>query len=233
MLRTLFWWAVFIPATSFIAVFSVLAALFDRSGDSSHRFNRLWAKLTMWASASSIEVIGEDNLLKDRGQIIVSNHQSGFDIYSLTACLPLQIRWLSKESLFRIPLMGWAMSASRYIPIDRDNPRKALKSLKKAENAVKKGYSVIIFPEGTRTRDGNLQEFKKGTLYIAKKGKLPITPLTILGTFDIMKKGSIKIRPSRIKVIIDPSIPYEDIEGKSEQEVLARLYNTIESNLNK
>ncbi|MEW5692184.1 MAG: lysophospholipid acyltransferase family protein, partial [Candidatus Hydrogenedentota bacterium] len=210
---------------------SVFAFIFDHSGNSSHKVNRLWAKIIMWFSGCRVEVIDKENLISDSGQILVANHQSGFDIFVLTAYIPLQIRWLAKESLFRIPFMGWAMFAARYISIDRQNARKAIVSLKQAIDTVAKGASVVVFPEGTRTLTGKLQGFKKGTLYIATKGRFPIVPITIIGTYDIMKKGSFRLFPQPIKIIIDKPILYSEIENKNEDYVLETLRNLILSNL--
>ena len=185
----------------------------------------------MKISGCSVKIIGLENLDVNNGQLLVSNHQSGFDIYSINAYIPLQVRWLAKESLFRIPFMGWAMSAARYIPIDRDNARKAIKSLRSAAESVKRGNSVVIFPEGTRTPDGQLKEFKKGTLYMAKKYQLTMTPVTIKGTYNIMRKKSLRIHPQAIKIIIDKPIPFSEIEGRKEEIILDEIRNIIKNNL--
>ena len=185
----------------------------------------------MAASGCRVEVAGLDNLITGAGQIIVSNHQSGFDIYSLTAFLPVQIRWIAKKELFHLPFMGWGMRAARYIPIDRENPRKAVKSLSRAAECVSRGFSPVIFPEGTRTRDGKLGEFKKGTLFIARKGRHTITPVTIAGTFSIMRKNSLRLHPRSVRITVSPPIPYEEMKEKGEKKVLEEIREEIQRNL--
>lgn len=231
MIHTFVWWLVFFASTFAAGVISTTAGLFDRSGNTSHRINRLWGRAIMWASGCTVEITGLENLLTDRGQILAANHQSGFDIFSITAFLPVQFRWLSKESLLRIPFMGWAMKAAGYIGIDRENARKAIVSLKQAIATVQTGTSLAIFPEGTRTMTGQLQEFKSGALYLAFKGQLPITPVTIIGTFNIMRKKSFILHPQHIRIIIDKPIMYDEIKDQPEEEVLSRVRNVISRNL--
>lgn len=233
MLHTILWWLIFAVTTVILSVFSIIAGIFDRTGNTSHKINRFWGSIVMRAATGRIEVVGLENLVRDSGQVLVSNHQSGFDICSLTACIPLQIRWISKNSLFKLPFLGWAMSAARYISMIRENPREAVKSLKIAADYARKGYSIVIFPEGTRSLDGELKEFKNGALYLARKGQLTITPVTIIGTFNIKNKKSFRIQAHPVKIIIDKPIPYADIEGRKEKDVLDDIRNIILENINK
>ncbi len=233
MLRTILWWVTFIPATVFFSLAAIAAGFFDKTGNTSHNLNRIWAKTIMLASGCRINIKGLQNLRNNTGMIIVSNHQSGFDIYAYTAYLPIQIRWIAKKELFKIPLMGPGMKASRYISINRENPREALKNLKEASLLVKKGASAVIFPEGTRTPDGRLKNFKKGFFRLVKMAKSPVIPITINGTFNIMKKKSWRIHPQTITIRIGRPISYEEIKNRSEDEILNVLRQTIEDNLDR
>lgn len=231
MIRTLIWWPLFTLTTVVFSSTAIITGLFDWSGRLPHFLNRFWARIVTLASGAEVSVEGVENLIKGSGQIIVANHQSGFDIYILTAFLPVQLRWIAKKELFYIPFMGWGMWFSRYIPIDRSNPRKAMRSLARAAEYISRGFTAVIFPEGTRTRDGSLGEFKKGTLFMARKGELPILPVTISGTFNIQKKGSFRIQPEKVKVIIDKPVSYEEIRQKGERQVLLELRGLMENNL--
>ncbi len=232
-LRTTFWWAVFIPVTSLFSLLAVAAGSFDRSGDLSHALNRIWARITVAASGCRIDIKGLELLSRDSGQIIAANHQSAFDIYILTAALPLQIRWIAKEELFRIPLMGRGMRASGYLCINREKPRQAVKILRKAAETVRSGRSVIIFPEGERTPDGELGEFTRGLLRIVKKSGAPVCPLTIDGTFEMMPRSSFLLRKGDVKITVAPPLFYRDIKGKPEEEVLEAVRGAIAARLGK
>ena len=231
MIRTFFWWLVFIPSTVLFSLLTMAARVFDGSGNTSHNLNRVWGRVAVRAAGCRVEIRGMDNLLK-QGQIIVSNHQSGFDIYALTAYIPVQIRWIAKKSLFRIPVMGWGMKASGYISLDRDNPRNALRSLRLAAENIRQGRSAVIFPEGTRTPDGALKEFKKGLFRIAKKARCPLTPVTIDGTFNIMKKKSLRVNPQAVRITIDPPIPFSQVRELGEERVLDKIRGLMLGNLN-
>ena len=231
MIRTVFWWSIFLPSTVVFSLLATAAGVFDRSGDTSHNLNRLWARIAMTASGCRVTVKGIENLPLDEGQIIVANHQSGFDIYTLTAYLPLQIRWIAKECLFKIPILGRGMKASGYISINRDNPKKALKALREAAENIKKGRTIVIFPEGTRSHDGELLEFKKGVFHIAKKAKCPIIPLTIDGTFNIMHRSTFHLNPHPVHITIDRPLSFREVRSKSEDGLLADIKGLIQRNL--
>jgi 1-acyl-sn-glycerol-3-phosphate acyltransferase len=167
-----------------------------------------------------------ENILSDRPQIFVSNHQGYFDIFALSGYLPVQIRWIAKSSLFKIPFLGWAMMAAGYIPVERDNRKKAYEAFNKTLEKIKEGCSIIIFPEGTRSEDGEIGPFKKGSNLIASRTKSPMVPVTIIGSGDIIKKGSARINPGSIRVIISPPVE-PSTDKKRNEEVLQSIRETI------
>ena len=202
------------------------AGFFDRSGNVSHRISRLWCRLLCKLNGINVEINGLENILPDRPQIFVSNHQGYFDIFALSGYLPVQIRWIAKSSLFRIPFLGQAMTAAGYIPVERDNRKKAYEAFNKTLEKIKEGCSIIIFPEGTRSEDGEIGPFKKGSNLIASRSKSPMVPITIIGSGDIIKKGSATITPGPIRVVI--SSPVEPVSDKKENAaILESIRKTI------
>jgi 1-acyl-sn-glycerol-3-phosphate acyltransferase len=215
---------------SFLSVFLGLLAtaigLFDKSGDSSHKISSLWCRLLCKLNGVKLEIVGQENILTDKPQIFVSNHQGYFDIFALSGYLPVQIRWVAKSSLFKIPFMGWAMSASGYIPVERDDRKKSYEAFNKTIEKIKEGSSIIIFPEGTRSEDGKIGPFKKGSNLIASRSKSPMVPVTVIGSGNIIKKGSAVVTPGLVKVIISP--PVEPKNNKKEnEETLESIRRTI------
>ena len=210
----------------FLGLIATAAGLFDKSGNSSHKISSLWCRLLCKLNGVKLEIVGQENILTDKPQIFVSNHQGYFDIFALSGYLPVQIRWVAKSSLFKIPFMGWAMSASGYIPVERDDRKKSYEAFNKTIEKIKEGSSIIIFPEGTRSEDGKIGPFKKGSNLIASRSKSPMVPVTLIGSGDIIKKGSAVVTPGLVKVIISP--PVEPKSNKKEnEEILESIRRTI------
>ena len=210
----------------FLGLMATAAGLFDKSGNSSHKISSLWCRLLCKLNGVKLEIVGQENILTDKPQIFVSNHQGYFDIFALSGYLPVQIRWVAKSSLFKIPFMGWAMSASGYIPVERDDRKKSYEAFNKTIEKIKEGSSIIIFPEGTRSEDGKIGPFKKGSNLIASRSKSPMVPVTVIGSGNIIKKGSAVVTPGLVKVIISP--PVEPKNNKKEnEETLESIRRTI------
>ncbi len=205
---------------------AIVAGVFDKSGNLSHKVSRLWCRLLCQLNGVKVEIIGQENILTDQPQIFVSNHQGYFDIFALSGYLPVQIRWVAKSSLFKLPFVGGAMKASGYIPVERKDRKKAYKAFNKTLEKVREGCSIIIFPEGTRSEDGGVGPFKKGSNLIASRSKSPMVPITIIGSGDIIKKGSISITPGLIQVIISPSVK-PSTDKKENAAILESIRETI------
>jgi 1-acyl-sn-glycerol-3-phosphate acyltransferase len=142
--------------------------------------------------------------------------------------LPLQFRWVSKESLFKIPVIGWTMSFAGYISIDRASATKSLRSLKRAAERIKGGTSVLIFPEGTRGPDRKLLPFKRGLFFLGTKSGVPLVPISISGTSNIMKDHSVWIKPTTVEVTIHEPI---ETSGIDDAELMKRTREAIEGGL--
>ncbi len=210
-----------------MALIIILCALIDKKGLLPHRLSTLWLKGVIRCSGVQIEVRGLELLKPERSYVFAANHQSQFDIPVLGVVLPFQVRWLAKESLFRIPFFGWALKATGYIPIDRQNPRRGLRSLEAAAQKVKKGFSVIIFPEGTRSPDGRLLSFKSGGFVLAIKSGQPVVPIAICGTRKVMPRGRLWVTPGLVRVKIYKPIETKGLTLRDKAELSQLVYLTI------
>ena len=231
MLRTLLCWVIFLLTTVILGTVAIFLSLFDSSGNIPHLVARLWGKIQLRITGTPVRIQGLENMDPQESYILVSNHQSTFDIFALLGYLPVQFRWTAKAELFRTPFMGWAMSRIGYIPIERDSPKKAYRSMLRAAEVVRNGVSVIIFPEGTRSPDGNLQPFKKGVFLLALKSRAPILPITIQGTSKIMRKGDWRTYPGQVRIQIDPPIETAGTPAVKEEELSQRVRSTLVKNL--
>ena len=222
LIRTLSVWLVGLPVTIFIFIIVIISLAFDRSGKSIHSIGALWSRILLFLSGVTVELKGAENLFQDSPQILASNHRGAFDILALQGFIPIQFRWVAKKSLFKIPIIGWSMSLAGYVSIDREKAGSAYKSIERAAEKVKKGASVLIFPEGTRSAAGSLLPFKRGGFLLAVKSGVPIVPVSIRGTENLMKKESILIRPGAVKVVIGKPIPVSDADEKLLMEMLKK-----------
>lgn len=190
-----------------------------------------WADSLLKLSGCEVEVIGEEHIPKDRNVLFVSNHQGNFDIPILIKHLEKPKGFIAKKEMERFPMVSNWMKKMPCVFMDRDNPRESIKAIKEGTELLKSGYSLVIFPEGTRSSDGNLGEFKAGGLRLATKSKVDIVPVTIDGTKDIMKKDGWIIRPAKVKIIVSPVINMSDYEGDT-KELSEKIHNIISENLN-
>jgi 1-acyl-sn-glycerol-3-phosphate acyltransferase len=227
MIRTIIAWVIYICTTVILGTVAIFLSLFDSSGNIPHLVARLWGKIQLRTTGTTVKIQGQENIDPRKSYILVSNHQSNFDIFALLGYLPIQFRWTAKAELFRIPFLGWSMSRIGYIPIERDRPKKAYRSMLRAAEKVQKGVSVMIFPEGTRSPDGSLQRFKKGVFLIALKSQAPILPIAICGTGKIMQKGDWRTYPGKVQIIIDPAIETRGIPPQKEGELSERVRSTL------
>lgn len=200
---------------------------FSKTGNLPHVIARFWANSILAVSGIRVTVHGLDNLITDRPVIYMVNHQSNFDIPVLLGRLPVQFRWLAKAELFRIPILGRGMKGSGYISIDRSNLRSAMQSLTRAAETIRNGTAVLIFPEGTRSRDGNLQPFKKGGFVLTVDAGVPVIPMVICGTWPIMPKDRLMIRPQPVTLHILPPVDTATFDRKSKDDLMNKIYQQM------
>ena len=203
----------------------VLLPLSYKNGKLFHAVARFWARSILLTCGVKARLRGIEKIDLARNYVYVSNHASMFDIPAVLATIPDQIRIVYKKELEVIPIFGWGLKWGSYIGIDRGRGPKAMRSLEEAIGTIRNGASVFLYAEGTRTRDGNLQPFKRGAFNIAVRAGIPVIPLTINGTFPILPKGSIVIRPHPVELVLDDPIPVTG-EGKEEE---IRLMEQVEA----
>jgi 1-acyl-sn-glycerol-3-phosphate acyltransferase len=197
----------------------LVAALFRVRGTVYSRLSQVWARTTLWVSGCSVETHGADNLKEGEPAIVASNHVSWFDVLALASVLPLPFYFVAKKELELVPIFGQAWQIAGHISIDRGNREKAVRSLRKAGERVRaENGLVVIYPEGTRSRTGRLQPLKKGTFFLAKETGLPIVPVIVTGSFDIMRPDTFTVRPATIHLWFEPPI---ETAGMTEQDIPA------------
>jgi 1-acyl-sn-glycerol-3-phosphate acyltransferase len=209
--RTLLVWLVGLPVTMvlFIAVLLLYAA--GGGWPAVHRVGALWCRVILALAGVRVTVKGAEKIPKDRPVVFASNHQGAFDIPALQGYLPTRFRWVAKRSLFKIPVIGWSMSMAGYIGIERENAQDAYQGIEDASGKITEGSSVLIFPEGTRSRTGELLPFKRGGFLLAVKSGAPVVPLAVAGTRDIMKRGGVMIRPHPVVISVGGPIRSEGV----------------------
>jgi 1-acyl-sn-glycerol-3-phosphate acyltransferase len=215
--------------TIMVAITAILGNLFDRQrGGVFFWLARRWARGVLTICGLQLRVTGEDLVDRSSHYVYVSNHASLFDIPVLTAGLPTDIRIVYKKELEKIPIFGWNLKWGPYIAIDRGNKIDALRSVEEAARRIHDGDSVLLYAEGTRTQDGRLQPFKRGAFNLAVKSGIPIVPVTINGTYTIMAKGSLAIRPGPVGVVLhSPIAPHQEGGREEEMRVMEEVHRAI------
>src|SRR5262245_3127901 len=193
-----------------LALLTVIFGLFDPNGKHVYRISQFWAWSVLRAGGVVLRVEGLERLDPDRQYGFMVNHQSNVDIPVLVRSFPrFQLRWVAKKELLWVPFFGWAMWASKHIAVDRSNPSHALKSLQRAKARIAAGISVVVFPEGTRSRDGKLLPFKKGGFLLAAQSGAAIVPVTINGSGALLPAGAWRLQPGLIDVIVGEAVLVE------------------------
>jgi len=173
---------------------------------------RRWARSVIWASGCPVMVHGREHIHDGVPQVVASNHISWFDVFALASVIEVPYHFVAKKELLKIPLFGAALEGAGHITIDRSNRERAIESLRQAGEKIRRSPgAVVIFPEGTRSRNGRLQPFKKGAFVLAAESGVAIVPTAITGSFEIMRKGSWRISPRTIHVHFLPPIPAEQV----------------------
>lgn len=204
----------FIYAIFIVVLFSSLSTislLFNPKGDISFNLQKLAARSILWFCRVKLHIEGLENIDKESIYVFASNHSSQFDILVLLSIIPVKFGWIAKKQLFKVPFLGWLMKANGYISIDRENPRKALQSMKDAAEKISSGDRIAIFPEGTRSKDGELLPFKKGLFHICVRTGVPIVPIYMKGTSNVLSSDSLSIKPGNVYVKIGKGVVTKNI----------------------
>lgn len=232
LIRSVFFYFILVFSTIIFGSSAIIGAFFNRKWPML--MARLWGTTNLWTAGAKVTVNGGEDINPRGPYILASNHQGWFDIFAALSDVPVYFSWLAKEELFKIPILGRAMYSAGYIPIDRSDRRKALVSMNKAAAAVRNGTSIFIFPEGTRSPDGVMREFKKGGFVLAAKSRQPIVPISISGSHRILPKGSWVIHPGPIRITIGKPIMFPDsggTEAMNRDLFMQQVREAIRSNL--
>ena len=230
MVRTIFVWSCIAVAAIVLGMFTLITYPFDQKGRVGHLCARLWGKAALLANGVKVKVEGVENLKGEGPYIFMSNHQGSFDIFALLGHLPFQFKWLAKKELFAIPFFGWTMAAAGYISIDRGGTRKTVEAMNEAAEKIREGMSVAIFPEGSRSPDGTIQPFKKGGFTLAIKSKVPIVPIAISGSREIMPKEKLTALSGEIRMRIGHPIETGDCFMKDRNSLMEKVRESITGN---
>ena len=217
----------FVAATIMGSVGAVLLGLFDKSGDSVLALARQWSRVILGVPGVKVEVKMHAPIEPGRPYIFMANHASMVDIWAMFVAIPASFRFIAKKQLAGIPLFGWAMTAGRFIFIDRQNAVSARRSMEEAARRIRAGQSVIIYPEGTRTRDGRLLPFKKGGFHLAIDAGADIVPVAIRGSRAVMPRGAALIRAGTVSVEVGAPIPTAGLTVADRDALIAKVRGRV------
>ncbi len=180
-----------------------------------------------------VEVTGRENIDKHTSYVFIANHQGAYDIFLIFGYLNHNFKWMMKKSLEKIPFVGYACKVSKHIMVDHSSATAIQQTMENAKKILQGGMSLVVFPEGSRTPDGKIKPFKRGAFMLATEFGLPIVPLTINGSFSVMKKSSFAINPGKITLTIHKPIPQPEGEKSKEkmEELMSESFETIKSTL--
>jgi len=210
VIRTLWWLLYVLPSTFLHAMGAILAALLGvkrRPGGVYDWATVDWSRRMLAVAGTPVHATGLERIPRDVPVVYASNHTSMFDIWALAATLPGSVRFVAKQELGRIPILGLAMQRAGHVLIDRFNRARAFEAYDQAAATIRSGISAIVFPEGTRSRTGELLPFKTAPFGLAITAQVPIVPVYVHGTYQILPKGSIRLRPKPIQIAIGEPIP--------------------------
>lgn len=213
--------------TGVLGAVALLCSLFDRDGQLQHRIAQLWARSILRTVGIRVRVRGEERLQRSQPVVFAANHLSAIDIPLLYAEIPCQFRIMAKKELFRYPFLGWYLQRSGQIPIVLGDAHASLRGLNRAADALRKGMPLVVFPEGGRSASGELQEFMGGAFYVAIRAQVPIVPVAIVGSYELLPMNSFHMIPGEVGVIFGEPIPTAGLRLRDSAQLSARLREQI------
>jgi 1-acyl-sn-glycerol-3-phosphate acyltransferase len=219
--------------TIFWGTISLTSILYSPGGAVAFLCMRWWSKTVLWFCRVRLSVSGLEHVDRSGVQIFASNHSSHFDIFALSAALPVRFGWVAKKELFKIPFLGWHMKMQGYVSVDRKHRNRAIESLNRAAEQIRNGKRIAMFPEGTRSRVGALLPFKKGLFHLCIRTGVPIVPVYIRGTYEVLKPETITIRPGSVTMYFGDPLPTSgygpDETGRLMEDLRARMESLQDS----
>ena len=237
-------WLLLLPlltlATAFFGSISLIVGLWDSSGRQQHYIARTWARVLLLLTLSPVTVEGLEKLQPLRRReashhqasrrplaVYASNHLSYYDTPMLFAKLPFQFRILAKASLWKLPFIGWYLNRSGQVPIDQSSARAGVASLGRGVKTLESGLPLVIFPEGGRSANGELKSMVAGGAWMAIKAQVPLVPITLIGTYELLPIHSYVMRPRPLKLVIGDPIPTTGLTTRDADALTARLRSII------
>ncbi len=225
--QIIIWFPIAIIATILTALFTTIGCLCGGEKIFSYYPGMIWSKLVCTIALCPIKVKGRKLIDKKKSYVFIANHQGAFDIFLVYGYLGQPIKWIMKQSLRKIPLVGKACESAGFIFVDNSSPKAAAKTIEKAKERLKNGASVFLFPEGSRTENGELGTFKKGAYQMALDLKLPIVPVSINGSYDVMSKNTFLITPHAMELIIHKPIETEHLSPENIREAATIIKSLV------
>jgi len=207
---------------------SLLVSLVDKKGNVQHSIARVWARGCVWGSGARLRVIGAENLRKYPVAVYSSNHTSYMDTPVIFGALPFQFRILARKELWPIPFIGWYLNRSGQIQIDTGNPRATLSSLGAGAKALRAGMSLFVFPEGGRTKNGELKPFLSGAAYLAIRAQVPLVPMALSGVYELLPIHTRHFFPGEVTLSVGEPIETAGMTLRQSEELTGRLRAAIE-----
>ncbi|MBN2284198.1 MAG: 1-acyl-sn-glycerol-3-phosphate acyltransferase [Deltaproteobacteria bacterium] len=218
--------------TAALGLISAITCIFDHKGNIAYFIvGRFWSRLNLMLSGVSVKVEGLEKIDRNQSYIVMSNHQSHFDVWALIAFLPLQLRWVMKKELRKVPVFGYCCDRMGHIYVDRGDSEKARESLQVAGEKMRAGASLFFFPEGTRSPRKEMLPFKKGGFVIALATGMPILPISVKGGREILPKNSIKIMPGEMIICIHDPLFVDEYSYDTRDKLMSRVRRIIEDGL--
>ena len=233
--RFLYQWLIFMPIFTVITLLCAFTVIITTPLFGSKFWGyyppKWWSRLTCWFSLCCVKVTGRSNLNPNQSYVFVANHQSAFDIFLIYGFLNQNIKWVQKQSLRKIPFVGFASEKAGHVFVDNSSPAARFSTINKAKEQLTEGVSMVLFPEGARTKTGKMTRFQRGAFQIAIDMKLPIVPLTINGAYDILKIGTALIKPGKMELTIHEPIPTEALTEEDIAKLMGETKGSIQSAL--
>jgi 1-acyl-sn-glycerol-3-phosphate acyltransferase len=214
-------------ATSGFGCISLLCGLWDKSGRQQHAIAHVWARTLLLISLSPVKIIGREKLHEHETAVYASNHLSYMDTPVLFAKLPFQFRILAKQSLWKVPFIGWYLNRSGQVPVDTKGSRSLVASLNRGVATLKHGLPLVLFPEGGRAATGQLQTMMSGCAYMAIKAQVPIVPLTLVGTYELLPIHVYALQPRPVLIVVGDPIPTTGLNSRDADALTQRIYDSI------
>jgi 1-acyl-sn-glycerol-3-phosphate acyltransferase len=211
----------------------IVTALFSRTGRLPYILGKTWAWLLMKTNRVKIQIEGLEKVIKNSSYVFIANHASNLDPPAVAVALKNPLRFVGKKSLAKIPLFGSAIKLARMILIDREDSRAARETVNKAVRELRNGISACFFAEGTRSLDGRLQKFKKGGVMLALKARLPIVPITIIGSHNLLPKKALRIKAGVMRIVIGDPIETSRYTENDRDALIEKVRSVISGNLEK